>query len=162
MVCQFASHFSSVFFNANNSRTKLTPPAQLCCFAQNKEKMIQNRAAIEAGAKHPSVSPIAEPVWATAGRFPAVQNHNLKQNIPNLSNIVTQPLSAFSVCSLALRWIWCLHHRVFRERYFGSVHRRDGRRSDRFRISGHNADALLFASRWRRPGPGKSLLGVWL
>lgn len=92
-----------MFFNANNSRTKLTPPAQLCCFVQNKEKMIQNWAAIEVGAKHPSVLPIAEPVWATAGRFPAVcnvQNHNLKlEKIPILSKCHSTTFCLFCLFS---------------------------------------------------------------
>lgn len=156
---------SSVFLTVEQHSLCLSSCVSCVAAYKIKKKIFKNRAAIEAGAKHPSGLPIVEPVWATAGRFPPacnVQNHNLKQKIPNLSNSVTQSLSAFSVCSLALRWIWCLHHRVFRERYFGSVHWRDGRRSDRFRISGHDADALLFASRWRCPGAGESLSGVLL
>ena len=49
---------------------------------------------------------------------------------------------------LLCRRIWCLHHRVFRECHFGSLHRRYRRGSDRFRFPGHDTYHFLFPAWW--------------
>lgn len=63
-------------------------------------------------------------------------------------------ITSLSLFPFSIRWVWCLHHSVFRERYSGSVHRWDCRGSDRLWISGNNTHSLLLPARWRRPGAG--------
>lgn len=52
------------------------------------------------------------------------------------------------------RWVWCLHHCVFRECYPCAVHRRDCGRSDWLWVSGHHSNLVLLLVRRWCPGAG--------
>ena len=56
------------------------------------------------------------------------------------------------------RWVWCLYHRVVCECYAGPVNWRDCWGGDRFRISWHNADTVMFTAWWRCTGSSKSCI----
>ena len=61
----------------------------------------------------------------------------------NLNSCLTAPLFSLS------RWVWCLHHCVFRERHSGAIYRRDCGRSDGLWVLGHHSNlVLLLIRRW--------------
>lgn len=59
------------------------------------------------------------------------------------------------------RRVWCLYHRVFRQRYPRSFHRRDCRGSNRLWFPWHNANPVLLSVGRRCSCSGNCVYFVW-